>query len=272
MDFFHPGLPEIEKLNIKSNLHLVPKNRLRTKELNFITEKLSKEYNFKLQYFNKLEDYNIWKPHLEYIRSFYHIEEKNTEDLVFHLRAGNMWVDKGMLQGAVPDASSIKKTIDSIKFKQLYVVTTTSLNGNFKKWTEGDYINLKKNLKHNGGDGEPKDTYINCDSNNPSGWTVNECSHKEVVDKINSILDVLNFYNPIWISKNIADDFDFITKFDKIICSPSTFSWWSGVFSNSNNIYMYKHWKNKFYTSLNKKSHKCKNLGETNYQGWLEWD
>ena len=38
-------------------------------------------------YFNKLEDYNIWKPHLEYIRSFYHIKEKNTEDLVIHLRA-----------------------------------------------------------------------------------------------------------------------------------------------------------------------------------------
>ncbi len=89
--------------------------------------------------------------------------------------------------------------------------------------------------------------------------------------KINGILEVLNSYNPVWVSKTIKEDFDFICQFDRIILSPSTFSWWSGVLSNSKEVYSYKHWKNKLYLKIGRKD-KLKNLGETNYDGWIIWE
>lgn len=275
MDFFHPDLAEIKKLDIKSNLHLVKKNNLPTKKLDFITEKLSKKFNFELRNFSKLENFNIWKSHLEYIRSFYKIEEKNTEDLVIHLRSGNAWLDnpngnsKTLFLG-VPEASSFKKLIDSIQFKKLYIVTNTSIEGKYKNWTEEDIVKLKKNLKENGGDGETKETFRKGGEGEYVAWADKKLN-KLLADKINNLLNVLNHYEPIWVSNNISDDFNFITTFDKIICSPSTFSWWAAVFSNSKNIYMYKHWKNKFYVSVGKQS-KCKNLGVTNYDGWSSWE
>lgn len=49
-------------------------------------------------------------------------------------------------------------------------------------------------------------------------------------------------YSPIVQSKTVEEDFWFITKFDRIICANSTFSWWAAFVSNATKIYIPKCW------------------------------
>jgi len=57
-------------------------------------------------------------------------------------------------------------------------------------------------------------------------------------------------YNPIFISNSPEHDFSFIMKFNKIINSNSTFSYWSSFLSNAEIIYTFK--KTGFYGKNNK--------------------
>jgi hypothetical protein len=44
-------------------------------------------------------------------------------------------------------------------------------------------------------------------------------------------------YNPIYHSKSLAEDMCFISSFDKILCSNSTFCWWAAFLSSASKIY-----------------------------------
>ena len=123
---------------------------------------------------------------------------------------------------------------------------------------------LQNKLKREGGDGDSNQHY----NISHYAWVKDK---DKALKKINGILEVFNSYNPIWISKTEKEDFDFICQFDRIILSPSTFSWWAGVLSKSKEIYFYKSWKNKIYISINRKD-KCRNLGETNYSGCIQYE
>lgn len=255
--FFHPNIP---LLNIESNMHKFTPNKFKTIDvLDFNHGELKSNKNYKIFYFRYQEDYKIWKPYLSFVRSIYNNKlKRNSEDLVIHLRAGNDWINSNF--HSIPDFESFKNLLQKIKFKKLYVVTNCK---KYNEWTLDDLEEMKKRFLKEGGDGEPKERY-----NLPHyPWVIND----KVLNKINKILDVINFYNPEWISGNVNDDFNFICKFDKIILSPSSFSWWAGVLSNGKEIYTYKTWKNKGYLKINYKS-KCKNLGETDYEGWESWE
>jgi hypothetical protein len=52
-------------------------------------------------------------------------------------------------------------------------------------------------------------------------------------------LSYFDKYNPIIISESIADDFNFIRNFNKIISSNSTFSYWAAFFSDAEEIYSF---------------------------------
>ena len=56
-------------------------------------------------------------------------------------------------------------------------------------------------------------------------------------------------------------DFNFIRKFDKILFSNSTFSWWASVLSDASHIWFNKEWQPNHY-------HGKIRLGETNYSKW----
>lgn len=258
--FFHPYIP---LLDIKSNMHLLIKNKYKTVDiLDFSIQKLDKTKNYKVYYFRYQEDYKFWKPHLEFVRTIYknciQIKERNNEDLVLHLRAGNDWINSNFY--SIPDAKSFQNLLEKIKFKKLYIVTNCK---KYENWTMQDLLDLQEKFKKEGGDGDHKSKYIA--SNYP--WRIND----EVLDKINGILSVLNKYDPVWVSGSVNEDFKFMCKFDKIVLSPSTFSWWAGVLGCGKEIYAYKTWKNKGYIKINYRS-KCKNLGETNYNGWHSWE
>lgn len=50
-------------------------------------------------------------------------------------------------------------------------------------------------------------------------------------------LKVFEKYKPIIVPNNVHQDFHFIRKFNKIVCSNSTYSWWAAFLSNASIIY-----------------------------------
>ena len=59
-------------------------------------------------------------------------------------------------------------------------------------------------------------------------------------------------YNPIIVETDPVNDFHFIRKFDKIICSNSTYCWWAAFLSEASRIYISNKFLSPFLTS-------CKN-------------
>lgn len=118
------------------------------------------------------------------------------------------------------------------------------------------------------------------DYNNPESWERSEIIHPDyyqkilenetynrvyiVVDKIKygweqKYLSNFKKYEPVIVSGDARSDFNFLRSFDKIICSNSTFSYWSAFLSNARTIYGFKDFG--FYGRM-KTSHgvHCKNL------------
>lgn len=66
-----------------------------------------------------------------------------------------------------------------------------------------------------------------------------------VVDEIRlewekKYLDFFKKYNPIIFSSSPKEDFEFISSFDKIICSNSSFCYWAAFLSDASKIYTFK--------------------------------
>jgi hypothetical protein len=66
-----------------------------------------------------------------------------------------------------------------------------------------------------------------------------------VVDKIKydwekKYMSYFEKYNPIIVTQTPYEDFEFIRKFNKIITSTSTFSYWSAFLSDAEKIYTFK--------------------------------
>jgi hypothetical protein len=55
-------------------------------------------------------------------------------------------------------------------------------------------------------------------------------------------LSYFSQYNPICISTNQYDDWNFIRTFDRILCSNSTFGWWAAFLSNASKIWIFNRW------------------------------
>ena len=78
----------------------------------------------------------------------------------------------------------------------------------------------------------------------------------ELVDKFSSNYEVV-------FSKNVIDiDFYKIMTYDKILFGYSTFAWWAATLSNASQVGVFGPWR-----AMKKTGNK--NLGQTNYPGWL---
>lgn len=58
------------------------------------------------------------------------------------------------------------------------------------------------------------------------------------------ILQRLQIYNPIIVSKTPVEDFLFIRNFNNILCGNSSFSWFASFFSEAKKIYTFSLWLN----------------------------
>lgn len=55
-------------------------------------------------------------------------------------------------------------------------------------------------------------------------------------------LDYFREFDPIIVSGNVRSDFFFISSFDRIICSNSTFAWWAAFFGEPSRVYTFEGW------------------------------
>ena len=227
----HSGIPELE----------IPANELEKPEINL----------YKPQRF--LQDYNLYRDHLDTIKSwecFEKVDDVNENDLVIHLRAGNRFLAKNANYTA--SAEELGKAIDSIEFDKLHIVTNLKKHD---RWTIEDITNAIDYLKEHGGDGEPAKKYRE---------EYPFLHPEDAFYYTNSFIDLFDKYDIIWASDSIKNDFNYLRKFRKILFPRSTFSWWAAATGVANEVYVYEPWA----------PHKARTdgwLGETNYEGWNSW-
>lgn len=232
--YIHPGIPS---LNISPNTQLNIKNNLKyikiTNYLEFLEKKtIDKNFNYVLDYgFNPtIEDYKIFLPYIDFLRNFFPKQEViHKEDLVYHLRAGDVLLCNGNNYKYF-NGEKLKLVIDNIKYKNLYVVT------NLKKhelWTMKDLLDYKEKLLKHG----------DCGANYTNNTLINTSQMNESLTNLNGVIKVLNDRNAIWKSDTILNDFNFIRSFDKIMIGVSTYSWWAAILSNAKEVYAPKNWK-----------------------------
>lgn len=253
--FYHDNLLEF---NLKSNYSEKEENGLRTIQvMNFkqTLESPQRNVNYEINGAGcgRAENYLIYKPYLEKIRTFFpKVEKTNHKDLCIHLRGGNVWVNN--IIHDLPKAESWKRLIESVNYEKVYIVTNVKIT---RQWTLQDIHDLKDKLRKEGGDGDKAGDY-----NKNYGWGDEDFC----LNRINEVLEYLNTLNPIWVNnENLMDDFEFIRTFDKIAICASTFAWWASVLSDASEVHVYKPWKSI-------KGPKNKNLGLTDYPNWRQWE
>jgi len=201
------------------------------------------------------EDYELYAPYVEKIRSWFPpVEKNNTTDLVLHLRLQNRLVQKNHHRNHI-SAEGYLRGIEKFDFDRLHIITDS------KKWDFYDIDDIKEiQEKVRNGPGTHAE------------WVTTERS----INYMNSLVEKLAVHDPIVhcatsgtmpksgaLAANFIDDFNFIRSFDKIMLFNSTFSWWAALLSEATCVGTYGPWK------ATKK--KKKNLGQTNFPGWFSW-
>ncbi len=212
-------------------------------------EKKFNGHNFNLKgYF---ENYKLYIEHRDLIKSWVKpIPKDNTRDLVFHLRLGDrLFIDACYQPGMKVSASQYVNAINKFKFDKLHIVTDMKFWGILTK-------DILSNLSfHTGGLGgrdilQGKTGVKNYDI---------------PVNYFNSIYDALSQFNPIVrCDCEVADDFNYIRSFDKILFQHGTMAWWASFLSEASEVGVYKLWRPS-------KGKKNKNLGQTDIEGWHHW-
>jgi len=204
------------------------------------------------------EDYEIFAPHLDTIRSWFPpVKKMNSRDLILHLRLQNRLVQVSHHKNHVL-ADAYLKGMEGFDFDRLHIITDA------KKWspyTREDIEEIQQEIK----------VGPNPPSNSP--WV----STDQSLFYINTLIEGFEHLNPIVHCNNAPvipgsgglrsghmDDFNFIRRFDKIMIFNSTFSWWAALLSEASQVGTWGPWKPN-------KGTRSKNLGKTNYPGWFTW-
>jgi len=189
------------------------------------------------------EDYTIYKPHLDEIRTWFKdVPKTNNEDLVFHLRLGdrllyNYSYDKRIL--VKPE--EYLKVIERFKFNKLYIVT------DMKVWRPISAKEVEKMEFH---------VHV------PKGDRIDP---EVATSYFNSLYDSFLELDPIVrINYSVKDDFNFMRSFDKILFQHGTLSWWAAALSHASQVGVFGPWR-PTDGKMNK------NLGKTDFLGWFSW-
>lgn len=203
------------------------------------------------------EDYKIFKPYLEKIRSWFpKVEKTNHNDLIIHMRLQNRLIQENHHKNHI-SAEGFIKGIEQFDFDHLHIVTDA------EKWSyynEDDIEKIRYHVKN--GPNPPSN----------SSWVSVERSK----DYMNSLVESFQKYNPVihcngakmikgsgGLRSNFIDDFNLIRSFDKIMLYNSTFSWWAAFLSEASQVGAFGPWKPR--------KHNCRNLGKTDFPGWFSW-
>lgn len=191
------------------------------------------------------EDYTLYKPHLDKIRSWYpDVPKTNTEDLVVHMRLGNRLVQWDSHKNHI-SAEGYKKAFAKFSFSRLHIVSDA------EKWdyvTESDIKELTKKVLRE-----------------PTSKRKLRVPIRDAVSYMNELVDGFKEFDPIFHHSSFIDDFNFIRSFDKILVCSSTFVWWAAILSHATQVVAFEPWQPRKVSGRNK------NLGKTNFPGWFQW-
>ncbi len=201
----------------------------------FFEEKFQKKHFILQGYF---EDNNIFKEHINKIKSWFPYQKKNNiNDLVLHFRGGDRLFYKHEFSYR-PSPDSFLSAINRFEFKKLYIVT------DMPSWNYLTPKELEKTIFH---------VKVKKEMSVPIESSVNY---------FNSIVGALEKFDPILYKKNISDEFNFIRSFDKILFQHSTTAWWAARLSNASKVGVLKGWRN---WKLNNKTNLLDN------KNWFQW-
>jgi len=191
------------------------------------------------------EDYKLFSPHLEKIRSWFPMPaKKNTKDLILHLRLGDRLVYKNHYgTNMLFSAEEYKKVFKEFEFEKLHIST------DIDSWTHKSKKDIDGMKFHIGvAKGVRIDSQI-------------------AADYFNSLVDGFSDMEPIIHNSgniDLLDDFNLIRGFKNILGGYSTLFWWAAVLSEAKKVGVYGPWRPA-------KGKRNKNLGQTDYEGWFSW-
>lgn len=254
LNYSHPAIKElgISKESYPFNKHLKTvkfkaKSNLEAKKydedhMRWFSEKY-KNRNFDFHSFMfYFEDYRIYSPHLEKIRSFFPpIEKRNNRDLVLHFRLENRIVQETHFKNIISPEVYKRTIVDNFDFDQLYIVTDAKRWGHVKE----DHIRkLHKRYAKRG------TAFV---------------SVKKSIAYMNGLVDAFEEFKPTIVhNDSMIKDFNFIRSFNNIMFKNSTFSWWAAVLSDASKVGVFGPWKPD-------KGKRNKNLGQVDFPGWFSW-
>jgi len=189
------------------------------------------------------EDFTLYKPHMNLIRSWFRdVPKTNTDDLVFHLRLGDRLLHKNDHHPCMKvTPEEYIKAIDLFDFDRLYIVT------DMKVWKKVTPEEIKKMKFH---------------TDVPQEWRVEPSI---AASYFNSLFDAFNELDPIVrIGHPVKDDFNFMRSFDKIMLQHGTLSWWAAALSHASKVGVFGPWRPIG-------GEKNRNLGQTDFEGWFQW-
>ena len=205
------------------------------------------------------EDYKIFKPHLERIRSWFdEVKITNKSDVILHMRLQNRLVQLSHNKNHIT-ADSFKEALSKFDYDRLHIVTDAEKWGGY---TSEDIEKIQNEIS------------IGPNPKQSSPWVSTEDS----VNYANHIMDGLSDLNPIihcngantlpgsgGLRGDFIDDFNLTRSFNQVIIFNSTFSWWAAALSGAEKVAIFDPWK------IAKKPKDRRNLGKTSFPGWLSW-
>ena len=186
------------------------------------------------------EDYRYFVENRELIKSWFEpVGKTNDRDLVFHFRTGDRLFMKDGFEYK-PSSNNIRKTIETFDFDRLHIVSDLP---DLRRYTPEELVSLKF---HN-----------NVDSSKSVG-------HEAAAKYLNSVVDVLLQFEPVFETANISEDFDKMRSFNNIMFEHGTTAWWAAFLSDATSVGVVMNWRPS-------KGTRNKNLSKVPIEGWFEW-
>ena len=207
------------------------------------------------------ENYLLYKPHIEKIRSWFpRVPKTNTKDVVIHIRLQNRILRLAKFPHPSDFIKAVKRFGD---YDRVHIVTDS------EKWGDHTIEDIKEIAQKV----ERKKGYINQLRRLRGTNKIPHSLMKESLENMKVFVDGMQKLNPVLhlsdsplipgspaMRADFIDDFNFIRSFDKILVHNSTFSWWAAVLSEASQVGVWAPWVRG-----------NKNLGMTDYPGWFQW-
>jgi len=191
------------------------------------------------------EDYTFYYEHLDHIKTWFKIpENKNNEDLVFHLRTGDRLFYKAHYDSRgnpLVGLDKVENAINQFNYSKLYIVS------DIPAWKETTINEMKKFKYH-----------VDIDP-------IHSIDIASAVNYHNTLIKTLNKYDPIIKNNDIVSDFNFLLSFNMALFQHSTLAWWATVIGGTKQVGVYGPWRPY-------KGKDNKNLSQIPLPGWFQWE